>query len=133
MAIEPRDSDEQAEAPQAGTPPIQLRQATKWPAHPPRPEPLLAQIRKLARERKIGFLDHSEVRLSQRGFDVFDVFETLEKGYIAGRIEAGKNEGEWKVKVVNVPEGTTRKMGVVTIVVRDKRLLVKTVEWEDTK
>jgi len=32
---------------------------------------------------------------------------------------------------VDTPEGTSRKMGVVTIVVKDKRLLIKTVEWED--
>jgi hypothetical protein len=109
----------------------QLRQAPKWPEHAPRPEVLLALIRKLAKARRISWLNHAEERLRLRGFDVFDVFQTLETGYIDGQIEAGKNRGEWKVKLVNVPEGTSRKMGVVTIVVKELRLLIKTVEWED--
>jgi hypothetical protein len=109
----------------------QLRQAPKWPEHAPRPEVLLALIRKLAKARRISWLNHAEERLWLRGFDVFDVFERLETGYIDGQIEPGKNKGEWKVKLVGVPDGASRKMGVVTIVVRELRLLVKTVEWED--
>lgn len=103
----------------------------KWPSKAPPPNALLELIRALSKQRRIGFLDHSEERLVQRGFDVFDVYQTLENGYLADDIEAGANEGEWKVKIVDTPEGTSRKMGVVTIVVKDKRLLIKTVEWED--
>lgn len=107
------------------------RQPTRWPTQAPRPEPLLETIRRLSKERKVGFLDHAEERLAERGFDIFDVFETLENGYIDGPIKAGAKEGEWKAKVVDVPEGRSRKMGVVTIVVKEQRLLIKTVEWED--
>lgn len=103
----------------------------KWPSKAPSPDALLDLIRRLAKERRIGYLDHAEERLAKRGFDAFDVYETLENGYISGGIKAGVNEEEWKVKVVDVPEGRSRKMGVVTIVVKDKRLLIKTVEWED--
>lgn len=103
----------------------------KWPTKAPPPNALLELIRDLSRQRRVGFLDHSEERLAERGFDVFDVYQTLENGYFADDIEAGANEGEWKVKIVDTPEGTSRKMGVVTIVVKDKRLLIKTVEWED--
>jgi hypothetical protein len=103
----------------------------KWPLKAPPPNALLELIRDLSKQRRIGFLDHSQERLSERGFDVFDVYQTLENGHFAEDIEAGANEGEWKVKVVDTPEGTSRKMGVVTIVVKDKRLLIKTVEWED--
>jgi hypothetical protein len=70
-------------------------------------------------------------RFAECGFDIFDVYYVLEKGHIDGKIEAGKREGEWKVKLVDVPDGTSRKMGVVTIVVKEQRLLIKTVEWED--
>lgn len=103
----------------------------KWPSKAPSPNALLDLIRTLAKERRIGYLDHADERLAERGFDVFDVFQTLENGHFVGGIKAGANDGEWKVKVVDVPEGTSRKMGVVTIVVKDKRLLIKTVEWED--
>lgn len=144
MAMDPPDSEAQQIQAQAQPQPdletkkrlelpqINLRQFTKWPDSAPRPELLLATIRGLAKERKIGFLDHADVRLRQRGFDIFDVFAALDKsGRIDGSIEAGKNEGEWKVKIVDVPEGTSRKMGVITIVVKERRLLIKTVEWED--
>jgi hypothetical protein len=107
------------------------RQPTRWPTLAPRPEPLLETIRRLSKERKIGFLKHAEERLAERGFDIFDVFGTLENGYIDGPIKAGAKEGEWKAKVVDVPEGRSRKMGVITIVVKEQRLLIKTVEWED--
>ncbi len=108
-----------------------VRLPTKWPDQPPRPDALMQTIRMLAKRGEIGFLDHSDERMAQRGFDTFDVFEAFDKGYIDGPIVAGKRVGEWKVKVVNVPDGTTRKMGVVTIVVRQERLLIKTTEWED--
>jgi hypothetical protein len=91
----------------------------------------LAIIRQLIAQGRVGYLDHSEERIGQRGFDVFDVRRALKRGHIVGKIEAGKKEGEWKVKLVDTPEGTSRKMGVVTIVVREERLLIKTVEWED--
>jgi hypothetical protein len=55
----------------------------------------------------------------------------LRTGMIVGPIDPGKNAGEWKVKLVVWLDGTSRKMGVVVIVVRDKRLLIKTTEWED--
>jgi len=111
------------------------RRLAVWPTRPPSPEALLATIKRLAAERKIAYLDHGDVRFETRfkdqGFDVFDMYYVLENGGIGGKIEAGKKEGEWKVKVVAVPDGTERKMGVVPIVVQEKRLLIKTVEWED--
>lgn len=111
------------------------RKLARWPDRPPSPEALLATIKRLSEEGKISYLDHGDFRLETRfkeiGFDVFDMHHVLEHGGIVGKIEAGKREGEWKVKVVGVPEGTTRKMGVVPIVIREDRLLIKTVEWED--
>jgi len=142
MPTEPSNPDEQPSQaqpqPQPQTeqrprpsPPIKLRQPTKWPDHPPRPDALLAIIRKLAEEGRFGFLDHADERLLKRGFDIFDVLEALKKGYIVGPIDAGKKEGEWKTKVVDEVEGTSRQVGVVTIVVKNERVLIKTVEWED--
>lgn len=112
-------------------PQITLQLPVRWPSSAPRPSALLATIRKLAKERRVGFLEHSEMRMAERGFDVFDIYDALGHGQIDGPIEAGKKEGEWKVKVAHVPEGASRRMGVVTIVVKEQRLLIKTVEWED--
>jgi hypothetical protein len=111
------------------------RRLAKWPTRPPSPEALMATIKRLSEERKISYLDHGnqrfETRFKDQGFDVFDMYYVLENGGIDGKIEPGKKEGEWKVKMVAVPEGMGRKMGVVPIVVREERLLIKTVEWED--
>jgi hypothetical protein len=111
------------------------RRLARWPSRPPSREALLATIKRLSEERRISYLDHGGFRFATRfkqiGFDVFDMYDVLENGSIAGEIEAGENEGEWKVKMVAVPDGTSRKMGVVPIVVREERLLIKTVEWED--
>jgi Domain of unknown function (DUF4258) len=145
MAEDSSDPEEQVKAALAAilppTPPAptisravvnaMMLKMAKWPSKAPPPDALLDLIRKLARERRIGYLDHADERLVERGFDVFDVYQTLENGYFAEDIKAGANEGEWKVKIVDVPEGRSRKMGVVTIVVKDRRLLIKTVEWED--
>lgn len=98
----------------------------------PRPEMLLKTIRRLLDAGRIAYLDHSILeRMPERGFDVQDVRHVLRTGMVAGPIEAGVKAGEWKVKVVSWLEGTSRKMGVVVIVVRESRLLIKTTEWED--
>src|SRR5262245_36456508 len=148
MASEPSEPNEQAIPARAKPPPepeqivrpevvhdISWRLA-KLPKRPPSPGALLATIRRLSKERKIAYLDHGEFRLETRfkemGFDVFDLCNVLEHGVIVGKIQPGKKEGEWKVKLAAaLEEGAGRKMGVVAFVVRQKRLLIKTVEWED--
>ena len=96
----------------------------------PRPEALLLVIRHLAKEGRITYLKHALERMHQRGFDYFDVKQVLQQGYIAGPIRAGARDGEWTVKLIDAVEGTSRKIGVVTIVLREDRLLIKTTEWE---
>lgn len=95
----------------------------------------MAAVRRLSQERRVSYIDHGEFRLETRfvemGRDVFDMHYVLENGVLVGNVEAGKRKGEWKGKMVAPLEGTTRKMGVVPIVVQEKRLLIKTVEWED--
>jgi Domain of unknown function (DUF4258) len=107
------------------------RSSPRSPTPPPRPEALHAIIRKLVVKGHISYTAHAQERMEERGFDRFDVKSVLLNGRIAGPIEAGANDGEWQAKIVDGLEGTTREMGVVTIVVRDQRLLIKTTEWED--
>lgn len=147
MAQPPTEPDAQPQQAQARPEPVPTKEIRRedvleisrrlavWPTRAPSPEALLGTIRRLCAERKIAYLDHGHVRFETRfrdqGFDVFDMYYVLENGGIDGKIEAGKKEGEWKVKVVAVLDGTERRMGVVPIVVQEKRLLIKTVEWED--
>lgn len=120
MTMEPTEPPERQT--EAGVP-ARLRQ--------PNPASLTATIRRLSHGRKITYMNHAEKRFHERGFDVFDMYRVLELGQIEGAIEPGKKKGEWKAKMVGGVEGTSRRMGVVTIVVQDRRLLIKTVEWED--
>ena len=88
-------------------------------------------IQQLARNTsRIAWSRHALDRMVER--DIIDrvVIDVLRTGYVKGEIEPGKGPGEWKAKVCKEVKGR-REVGVVTIVMRAKRLFVKTVEWED--
>jgi len=60
-----------------------------------------------------------------------DVLRILQRGDLKGRIEQGKEENEWKLKIVYLLRGN-REAGAVTIVYPNSpELRVVTVEWED--
>ena len=80
----------------------------------------------------IGFGPHAfDVRGKQRRIDMDDAIRVLTLGEIEGGIEAGVNPGEWKCKMVAKALGSSRRIGVAVIIIRDQRLFIKTVEWED--
>lgn len=96
----------------------------------PRPHQLLAIIRRLAMDSScVTFKEHALERMDERGITTVDAIRVLLKGDIVGDIEAGANPGEWKCKVVERRK-RAREMGVAAIVLYEKRLYVKTVEWE---
>ena len=74
---------------------------------------------------------HALDRMEERGITTLDVLRVLQAGEIVGKVEAGKNLGEWKCKVVERRK-RARAIGVATVVIKASKLLVKTVEWEDT-
>lgn len=108
---------------------------------PPRPKvvqmpvgrvlgPMQESIRKLAVDTKNIYLSkHAQERMWERDISSMEVFEVLRLGSIDGLpwIEA---DGEDACKVVFKKKGA-RAIGVVTIILTDDGLLVKTVEWED--
>lgn len=95
------------------------------------PAVLASIIRHLAHQSgTIGWSDHVVERMELRGISRLDVIRVLQCGDIKGRVEPGANEGECKVKMAFRPKGS-REIGVVTIVMRQQRLFLKTVEWED--
>ena len=106
-----------------------------WPHNPPRNRQLIAVIRSLIGTADIVLLDHAAERMIKRDIDMIDVLRVLKTGDIVGPIEPGISEQEWKCKVTAAPQypESKREIGVVTIVVRSSRLLIKTVEWEDKK
>jgi hypothetical protein len=90
----------------------------------------LAQDSQNVRWRSGSYCTDAENRMDWRGITDRMMFEVLRSGYIKGDIEAGRNAGEWKVKMANQIKGS-REIGVVTIVINSSGLFVKTVEWED--
>lgn len=99
----------------------------------PRPAALEKRIHELAKDSsKVGFKSHAGERQDLRDITDDMAFDVLRTGHLRGDISPGKFEGEWKCKMVKRMKGT-REVGVVTIVVKNERLLVKTVEWEDVR
>jgi len=104
----------------------------------PRPSQLEGRIRQLAKDsgkvrwRARTHESHSETRMEWRDITDRMMFDVLRTGYLKGEIEPGMHPGEWKAKMCKQMKGQ-REVGVVTIVVRDSWLFVKTVEWEDLR
>jgi hypothetical protein len=92
----------------------------------------MATIRRLAAAGAYSFSHHAfDERMVERGFDVDDVLRIVDRGNIEGPIVAGRRDGEWKCNVVGKLPWTSREAGVVTVVVRESRLIFVTVEWMD--
>ena len=90
------------------------------------------RIRAIAADSgKVILGDHAVERMAERDIFDFDVLRILRDGSIRGDPERTPR-GEWKCKMVMRLRGG-RDAGVVTIILRDDRLFVKTVEWEDVR
>lgn len=97
----------------------------------PKASELEAIVQSLANNTScVLFTNHALERMDQREIIRLDVLRVLRIGHIKGDIEAGKNAGEWKCKFVARLKGS-RDIGVVTLVISNAKLLIKTVEWED--
>lgn len=99
----------------------------------PRPDTLQARIRELALvSGNVAWGGHARARMIERDITDLMMFEVLRAGHLSGDITAGKGEGEWKCKMVRAVKGR-RMVGVVTMLVKNSKLFVLTVEWEDQK
>ena len=75
------------------------------------------------------FGHHAMKRMNERGIFTTDVLRILRAGWVDDEPEA-TNSGEWKCKMtLEIKLG--RSAGVVTIIMHNNMLFVKTVEWED--
>lgn len=68
--------------------------------------------------------------MHERGIADWVAVEVMRLGYAKGTTTAGANPGEWKIKMCREVKGR-REVGVVVLTVKNARLFVKTVEWED--
>jgi hypothetical protein len=73
--------------------------------------------------------EHALERMSERGIFTTDVLRILRTGWVDDEPER-TDYGEWKCKMtLDINRGRTA--GVVTIIMQNDMLFVKTVEWED--
>jgi Domain of unknown function (DUF4258) len=99
----------------------------------PRPETVEQMVRRLAADTSnIKWSKHALTRMHERGITDKVAIDVLRRGSQKGATEGGDNPGEWKVKMTYQGKGR-RDVGVVVITVRNARLFVKTVEWEDLR
>jgi hypothetical protein len=97
----------------------------------PKPSFILNMVRKSAADsQNVSFGTHARERLEERGITDREAIKVLRTGELKGDIEPGNERGEWKCKIVAPIKGS-REVGVVTVVLVDGHLFVKTVEWED--
>jgi len=103
------------------------------PVHAFRPSPqkVLETVRRLAADtRNIAWSVHALDRMLERDITDEMALSVLRAGDISSEIVPGVNAGEWKVKLTKQIKGR-RAVGVVTLLIRERRLLIKTAEWED--
>ncbi len=91
------------------------------------------EAEKLIQERaadsaKVVILGHPEERCEERDINDVELYQILRGGVVtdAPRLE----EGDW-VAVISRRIRGTRDAGVVTIILREDKLIVKTVMWVD--
>ena len=89
-----------------------------------------AIIREAAQDSdNVIYGDHALVRMDERDFSDHDMLGVLRTGIVMQE-PTKTNRGEWKCKVVKRLRGV-RDVGVVTIILLNGKLFLKTVEWED--
>lgn len=96
-----------------------------------RPHIFLSLVHDLAQDSKnIAWSAHARKRFSGRDISNRMAVTVLRNGQIKGDIVPGKMAGEWKAKLF-FPIPGRREVGVAMILIKEQRIFVKTVEWED--
>lgn len=98
-----------------------------------RPETMRDLVHRLALDTtNIRWSIHALQRMDERGITDLVAVDVLRRGDLKGEIEPGQSSGEWKAKMVHAVKGR-REVGVVVLTIRNAKLFVKTVEWEDVR
>jgi len=89
-----------------------------------------ARIRKIAElSENVILSTHARERMHEREIFDVDVFRVLRHGYVDDAPEL-TDRNEWRCKVTLKIRGG-RTAGVVTVILHNGKLFVKTVEWEN--
>lgn len=112
------------------TPPGQRKEVVEY-----RLMAMVAQrrVRELAKNTSnLVWTDHIKERMEQRGIDSDAVLRILRDGDVEGEPIETNTPGDWKIKMAR-KMGNGRVAGVVTVLVQNNRLVLKTAEWEDRR
>jgi hypothetical protein len=105
-------------------------EATKGAA--PHPRDFLRLVRGLVNDDDYEWTIHAlDERSDEREIHPDVALDVISKGYIRDPITPGKYSGEWIGKIVDTVGHSSRMIGVVTVLIRNKKVLIATVEWED--
>ncbi|MFM9863603.1 MAG: hypothetical protein ACKVRO_08350 [Micropepsaceae bacterium] len=83
-----------------------------------------------ANSENVFFPTHAFEREEYRDISTSDALEVLLTGDVEPGISPGENAGEWVCKVTKKLFTSRPVIGVVTVVMNEKELLVVTLEWE---
>lgn len=83
------------------------------------------------KSENVIFGDHALERMEERSITDAQVFEVLRIGRVVDPPEM-TDFGEWKCKIIEQLRGG-RAVGVATVFLRNGKLFLKTVEWEDLR
>lgn len=99
----------------------------------PNPVRFVEYVREVASDtRNVKWSGHARDRMLERGISNSMALRVIREGYLVDDIVAGRNQGEWKAKLVRHIPGR-REVGVALLLIRNSSIFVKTVEWEDTR
>ncbi|RIY03485.1 DUF4258 domain-containing protein [Aureimonas flava] len=99
----------------------------------PKPHVVAQRVRQLAaNSENVRWSQHALDRMAERDITIRQALYVLREGDVVGPIELGKYPGELKAKFIRNMRGR-RDVGVVVLLVKNGRLNVKTVEWEDIR
>ena len=94
-----------------------------------RRDELESRIHELARAGAFSFEARIFDRRLKQGTDIHDALAILLSGSLKGEIEPSIHVGELSCKLVATIDPSERRVGVVTVVVKDLHLFITAVEW----
>ncbi len=89
-------------------------------------------VRQLAqRDRNIIFSEHATERMLERDITDKEVRKVLRTGYVEEPPVPGSGKNEWKCEVVQQQDNSNREIGVITIIIEEQKLFIKTIMFKD--
>jgi hypothetical protein len=103
------------------------------PRRPPRRGVLAKRIAELVADGAFSYASDAFARVGGAEVDLGDAMEVLTTGSIEGAIAPGENAGEWRCRMVGKIDKSTKRLAVVSVVIRDVHVFLVSVAWEEPR